>query len=421
LQTTTHVNTILNMSANIHNVEGGYKATLSNSNSSEEAKKHAQEMLDKIASGKYSDEDFKPSNSSSSNSNSSSKTSDLSEDEKHRHHIEGGYKATLSNAKSSEEAKKHAQAMLDKIANGEELPESERTRAGQYSEDEKHRHHIEGGYKATLSNANSSEEAKKHAQAMLDKIANGEELPESERRGLKRSSDDVDSSNDKSESNESESGKGKQGFASMPKEKVQEIASKGGRTAHAGEEPSSKKSKSDDSSSKDTSDNKDSSEYTEEEKHNHHVLGGYKATLSNPNSSEEAKKHAQEMLDQHEKGNKSDSKSDSKSESKSDSKSESDKSESGKGKQGFASMPKEKVQEIASKGGRTAHAGEEPSAKKSESDSKSDDSESKDDDEKSGKGKQGFASMPKEKVQEIASKGGRTKHAGEEPAAVKNQ
>jgi uncharacterized protein len=46
-------------------------------------------------------------------------------------------------------------------------------------------------------------------------------------------------------------------------------------------------------------------------------------------------------------------------------------------KKGFASMPHEKVQEIASKGG---HAGD-PS-------------------------KKGFASMPHEKVQEIASKGG---------------
>lgn len=117
---------------------------------------------------------------------------------------------------------------------------------------------------------------------------------------------------------------------------------------------------------------------------------------------------------------------------KSESRSESDKSDSGKGKQGFASMPKEKVnsrtnqkrhddtwqvQEIASKGGRTQNAGEGASEK---SESKDSESRSESDKSDSGKGKQGFASMDKEKVKEIASKGGRTQQAGE-PAAVKNQ
>lgn len=56
------------------------------------------------------------------------------------------------------------------------------------------------------------------------------------------------------------------------------------------------------------------------------------------------------------------------------------------------------VQEIASKGGKTQNAGEEPSPKKSKSEEaehKSNDSDKSD----SGKGKQGFASMPKEKVE----------------------
>jgi len=226
---------------------------------------------------------------------------DLSEEDKHRHHVEGGYKATLNNVNASEEAKKHAQEMLDKLAKGEELPESERSKNKDASEEEKHHNHVMGGYKATLNNANSSEEAKKHAQEMLDKLEKGEELPESEKRGLKRSSDDVESEDKK------DGEKGKQGFASMPKEKVQEIASKGGRTQHAGEEPSPKKSKSDDSSSKDSE---------KEEK-------------------DSKKKEGEKKEDSEEK-------------------------EGEKGKQGFASMPKEKVQEIASKGGRTRHAGEEP-------------------------------------------------------------
>jgi len=220
---------------------------------------------------------------------SSGRRDDLTEEEKHRHHVEGGYKATLNNPKSSDDAKIHAQKMLDMISKGEELPESERSKNNTTKADsgDAHSNHVAGGYKATLNNPKSSDEAKKHAQEMLDKMEKGESTESTEKHGLKRSSDDV-------EAEDKESGKGKQGFASMPKEKVQEIASKGGRTKSAGDEPSPKKSKSDESSSDNTE------------------------------------------------------------------------KESGKGKQGFASMPKEKVQEIASKGGRTKHAGEEPAAVKNQ-------------------------------------------------------
>ena len=75
------------------------------------------------------------------------------------------------------------------------------------------------------------------------------------------------------------------------------------------------------------------------------------------------------------------------------------KKQEGKGKQGFASMDDEKQQEIASKGGKTRHKGEEPHAKDED-----------DDNENEGKGKQGFASMDKEKVRELASKGGKASH-----------
>ncbi|OJX14108.1 MAG: hypothetical protein BGO77_08120 [Caedibacter sp. 37-49] len=62
------------------------------------------------------------------------------------------------------------------------------------------------------------------------------------------------------------------------------------------------------------------------------------------------------------------------------------------GKQGFASMSKERVKEIAKKGGKSSHSGSRSSQT-----------------EKGGKsshGKQGFASMIKDKVKEIANKGG---------------
>jgi general stress protein YciG len=119
--------------------------------------------------------------------------------------------------------------------------------------------------------------------------------------------------------------KGKQGFASMDEEKQREIASKGGRTSHKGEEP-------------------DTNGDVEDE----------------------------------------------------------DNENEGKGKQGFASMDKEKVREIASKGGKASHRG----ASDDEDESEDEDSENQ------GKGKQGFASMDKEKVREIASKGGKASHRG---------
>jgi general stress protein YciG len=69
------------------------------------------------------------------------------------------------------------------------------------------------------------------------------------------------------------------------------------------------------------------------------------------------------------------------------------------GKQGFASMPKEKVQEIASKGGKSSHGGHNTQEHSTRTQA-----------EDTGHGKQGFASMPKEKVQEIARKGGKSSH-----------
>jgi|GEM_PF-2517637 len=96
------------------------------------------------------------------------------------------------------------------------------------------------------------------------------------------------------------------------------------------------------------------------------------------------------------------------------------------GKQGFASMDKEKVKEIASKGGQTSHKGEnheddDNDHRKSKSHDREDDSDDEKDnrgrnkhdndhDEDHHSGKQGFASMPKEQVREIASKGGQASH-----------
>lgn len=65
-------------------------------------------------------------------------------------------------------------------------------------------------------------------------------------------------------------------------------------------------------------------------------------------------------------------------------------------------MDKEKVKEIASKGGQTTHKGE------NHDDHSKSGSHNKKDHDQDHHGKQGFASMDKEKVKEIASKGGQT-------------
>ncbi|ODQ56120.1 conidiation-specific protein 6 [Saitoella complicata NRRL Y-17804] len=83
--------------ANPGNVAGGYKATLNNPNVSDEAKQHAQEMLD---SG-----DFESAPSSSKHDDSMKNTGN----------VIGGYKATLNNPNVSDEAKEHAQEKLDEL------------------------------------------------------------------------------------------------------------------------------------------------------------------------------------------------------------------------------------------------------------------------------------------------------------------
>ncbi|KAI9817344.1 MAG: hypothetical protein M1826_001626 [Phylliscum demangeonii] len=81
--------------ANPGNVAGGYKATLSNPNTSEEAKEHAKEVLETEFAG--------------------GDTSSSSDAGKNPNNVAGGLKATLSNPNTSEEAKESAKERLDKM------------------------------------------------------------------------------------------------------------------------------------------------------------------------------------------------------------------------------------------------------------------------------------------------------------------
>ncbi|KAF8803348.1 hypothetical protein BYT27DRAFT_7244246 [Phlegmacium glaucopus] len=116
-------------------VARGFKAAIHNPNVSAEAKAHAVQQLEEMGINPTSDSDAQQ----------------RSEGDEHVHRQLGGYKATLSNKHASEEAKKHAQSVLDRVA----------------SEEAKHEHRIMGGYKATLKNPHTSEEAKQHAEQIL--------------------------------------------------------------------------------------------------------------------------------------------------------------------------------------------------------------------------------------------------------------
>lgn len=84
---------------------------------------------------------------------------------------------------------------------------------------------------------------------------------------------------------------------------------------------------------------------------------------------------------------------------------------SGRGRQGFASMPREEVRRIASMGGRASHGGRSERGDYSRG-SRYDDRSSNGRSGSRHSGRQGFASMPREEVRRIAAMGGRSSHGG---------
>jgi len=185
----------------------------------------------------------------------------------HEHRVAGGYKATISNPNTSEEAKEHARLKLAEMgAEYEDEPQMqyrEEEHRGEHH-DSAHHSRVMAGYKATISNPNNSEEAKEHARRMLA------EMSEEHNRGsrtTRRHEDEVHQNRVLS---------GYQATSKNPnvstevKEHAEAVLS--GQETYDERNPSA------------------------EEKHAHRVQAGYKATLSNPNTSEEAKQHAREVL-----------------------------------------------------------------------------------------------------------------------------
>jgi len=79
------------------NVIGGHKATISNPNTSEEAKQHSREMLEQLE-GK-----------------TTTTSSGVELEGKNEGNVVGGYKAALKNPKVSEEAKERAENVLEEL------------------------------------------------------------------------------------------------------------------------------------------------------------------------------------------------------------------------------------------------------------------------------------------------------------------
>ncbi|EXJ93617.1 hypothetical protein A1O1_02009 [Capronia coronata CBS 617.96] len=73
-----------------------------------------------------------------------------------------GYKSTLSNPNTSDEAKQHAKEVLDNELNGGDVPLSD--------EGDKDPKNVARGLKAATHNPNVSEEGKKAAQEKLDSM-----------------------------------------------------------------------------------------------------------------------------------------------------------------------------------------------------------------------------------------------------------
>ncbi|KAF8608856.1 hypothetical protein BDV93DRAFT_518900 [Ceratobasidium sp. AG-I] len=83
--------------------------------------------------------------------------------EAHDNHVLGGYKATLSNPNTGEEAKEHAKQVLADAG----VSTTGNTSGSHGSTGDEHENRVLGGHKATLNNPNTSEEAKEHAKQVL--------------------------------------------------------------------------------------------------------------------------------------------------------------------------------------------------------------------------------------------------------------
>jgi len=263
------------------NVAGGYKATLHNPNSSEEAKEHARKMLKEMGEDETpkadQEQDF-----------------DLKESlkGKHKGNVIGGYKATLHNPNSSEEAKEKARAALEEMgvdpeekAEKPDRSEPEKEKGDDETVDEMdlidpNNKRVIGGYKATIHNPNSSEEAKEHARSILKKLGVDPEAKEADHQGEVS----VEGKNPGNVIGGYKAAAHNPNLPEESREHAKEVLEQMGVDADEKAETQHHQA----------ADKVEDIDLTY--KHKGNVIGGYRATLHNPNSSDEAKEHAKKML-----------------------------------------------------------------------------------------------------------------------------
>eukprot|EP01119_Soliformovum_irregulare_P026031 TRINITY_DN97_c0_g1_i1.p1 TRINITY_DN97_c0_g1~~TRINITY_DN97_c0_g1_i1.p1 ORF type:complete len:514 (-),score=204.17 TRINITY_DN97_c0_g1_i1:56-1597(-) len=241
------------------NVIGGYRATLHNPNSSEEAKEHAEELLQEMGVDPEGHADPKKSQSYAKHASTAGKN---------KGNVIGGYRATLNNDKTSEEAKDHARKMLKELGAHESDHSTDADMEG------KNLGNVIGGYKATLHNDNSSEEAKDHARKVLAELGADEES-------------DSRKTYHEADTEGKNTGNVIGGYKATlhndnSSEEAKDHARKVLAELGADEESDSRKTYH---------------EADTEGKNTGNVIGGYKATLKNPNVSDEAKENAKEQLE----------------------------------------------------------------------------------------------------------------------------
>jgi len=228
---------------NLSNREaGGYKATLHNERTSDEAKERAQEILDKAGV----DADEKRSSSGKA------------DEEKDESHVIAGLKATLTNVASSDEARESARKRLEEMGVN---PDERVTK----SEGDKDESHVIAGLKAAMTNASTSDEAREAAKLKLQEMG----VDPNER---------VTKTDEEKDQSHVVAGLKAALVNPNTSDEAQESARK--RLEEIGADPEERLTRT----------------KSDEEKDESHVIGGYKATLSNASSSEEAKAHALEKL-----------------------------------------------------------------------------------------------------------------------------
>eukprot|EP01111_Echinosteliopsis_oligospora_P010432 TRINITY_DN323_c0_g1_i12.p1 TRINITY_DN323_c0_g1~~TRINITY_DN323_c0_g1_i12.p1 ORF type:complete len:468 (-),score=85.64 TRINITY_DN323_c0_g1_i12:353-1657(-) len=328
----------------------------------------------------------------------------------HEGHVRTGYLAALHNPRVSKEMKEHARRELEKMPGGGKVAYEQNPQAKYSREYYRDHHDVDDQYQSEESGDEGEQDNKKYSRSKSPSYKKyGDDSSSQKKYGYRGKSGGDDRSaskygddrsskqsysrskspsykkydNDRSSSQqqqhqykyegseESENdephhvpGHGRQGFASMPLHKIQEIASMGGRTRHAGEGPRPLQSESEESG--------DDSHYTRSKSPSYKKYGndssssksgkyGYRGKSGGDDrSSSRSGKYGGDDRSYSKSGKSSQQEHQYKYEGSEESENDEPHHVAGHGRQGFASMPLHKVQEIASMGGRTRHAGEAP-------------------------------------------------------------